>query len=208
MKKDILTLARFNAVLLEHDINFTVFDMRNQVDYSAILSLLSDESMTVRLLDIIGEQPAGTIAVQHIINYIMTVGGELAAYDAEIARRRKHAVELEVYRENTPEELAEKLEEFKNVYQGNTYFDMYISLTREGLRPEDMTISEALLASEYITCQNTIKALMELLGFITGRESFVESIRHLVKFANFSAFALDIYEEVDQMYKEQEKKKE
>lgn len=210
MKRDILTLSRVHAILGRNEINLSAFNASDMVDYALFMSVLSNEAILEELCKVIktdeellnNEQKLSLIS-----DYFIYFGNEQKLFMEEIEKRKKHVIDLGYYKEDTEEELLKKLEEVKDIYPSNQYLEMYVSLEREQIRSADLTISEAMLISELIACQSITKGAMELLAYIeSDRKSFCEAIKKLVKHANFYAFALDIYNDVEKMYEEVNKK--
>lgn len=210
MRQDILTLSRVHSILTRNGVNLSNFNVVETSDYATVMSVFSDEEIVKEVYEAIKTDDRVTnIAdmTKFISEYLIYISKEQKLFSDEIEKRKKHVIDLNIYIEDTEEELLKKLEEIKDMYATNYYLDVYTSLERENIKTNDLTISEAMLINESISCQTIIKGSMELLAYIENeRKSFCEVIKKLIKHANFYAFALDIYNDVEKMYEEVNKK--
>lgn len=210
MRQDILTLSRVHSILTRNGVNLSNFNVVETSDYATVMSVFSDEEIVKEVYEAIKTDDRVTnIAdmTKFISEYLIYISKEQKLFSDEIEKRKKHVIDLNIYIEDTEEDLLKKLEEIKDMYATNYYLDVYTSLERENIKTNDLTISEAMLINESISCQTIIKGSMELLAYIENeRKSFCEVIKKLIKHANFYAFALDIYNDVEKMYEEVNKK--
>lgn len=207
MKKDILTISRVMRTLKNSGIDIDGMNLEDGISISSILMTIHEKKLTDVILNIIleaGEERNDTVVNDFFVNLHI----ELTLFNLEIERRKKHVIELGIYEEDTEEELLKKAEEAKDNYPIDIYMTNYLVLCKEGLVPENLTLYESMIFVEDIVSNDVNKATMELIGWIGDTEkTFCEQVKKTIKFANFHSFALDIHNDVDEMYRNVEKKR-
>lgn len=206
MKQDILTISRVMRVLSGAGIN-TDLSLDDAISLVVMMRLIDDANVSGALFDIILEAGESR-EPDNLMLFFFNIKRELDEFHAEIERRKKHVIDLGIYVEDTEEELLLKLEENKNYYVGDVYLSNYRTLRKEGIEPEKLSLFESMIMIEEIVCNDLNKATSELLSIISSdNPSFCESVRKTIRYANFYSFALDIYNDVDEMYQSIEKKR-
>lgn len=132
------------------------------------------------------------------LQFFMTISDEISRYTIEIAKREAHAIEIGCYVKDSEEEVAKKAEKYLNLYPGNNYMAGYLTLCKNNVCYKDLSIFEALIAIESLMCDEINSGSMQLIGMIASEEPHKsEQYKKIVRHANFVAFALDIYDTLD-----------
>ena len=73
-----------------------------------------------------------------------------------------------------------------------------------------LNIYETLILAEELSCEAMKESIFSMLSFIDTDDKmniYVEGKKSLIKFANFFSFMLDIYDDVEIVYNQVERKK-
>lgn len=201
-----MTISRVMRVLSKAGIS-TELNIEDTVSLVAMMQLINDAKISDTLFDIILDSEEKR-EVDNIVLFFFNIKKEFDEFHSEIERRKKHVVDMGIYVEDTEEELLLKIEENKNYYVGDIYLSNYRTLRKEGIEPENLSLFECMVTVEDIVCGDLNKATSELLSIISSdNPSFCEQARKAMRYANFYSFALDIYNDVDEMYQSIEKKR-
>lgn len=206
MRQDILTISRVMRVLSNAGINAGL-SIEDTVSIVSIVQLINDNNISDALLDIITEKDEKR-DINNIVLFFFNIKKEIALFQSEIDKRKKHVIDIGLYVEDTEEEFRLKMEENKNYYVGDVYLSNYKTLRKEGIEPEKLSLFECMIMIEEIVCLDINKATSDLLSIVSSdNPSFCEQVRKTIRYANFYSFALDIYNDVDEMYQRIEKKR-
>jgi hypothetical protein len=209
-KKDILTASRVMFALRNADIDTTSLGVNNIISYFDIISTLDNKELRKKIFNIVRNDQSND-EIKTINLYFIYLMGESLLFTKEINRRIEHAKKVGVYADDSEEDLERKRKESKDIYPSEYYMSCFILLSKNGIDTKYLNISECLMAMENIICDEINNATNELLGYVSiedSGKSFAESIRKIVKHANFYAFAIDIYNEVNEKYNRIQEKKE
>lgn len=202
MEYKLLHLARAHAFfLLNPDVQSPLID--SQLMSVAALSQLDEE--TCRRIHQAVFPDSNSDGIRQIFgelsSFFMNASNELAAYMQEIQRRTNHAIQLGIYQPDTPEQLEAKQVESRDVCPTNHYFSGYLLLCKNGIDCGLLSISEALLAIDEITCCEINAGSSQVLAMIASDRPADETrFKTYLRHANFVAISLDIYNELDKLW--------
>lgn len=209
MKKDILTVSRFMRQLNQDE---ATRGLNIESGFDGVVALSSiKEEMIEPLFSIIsdGESlPSNIERIKAISEFIFYISSEYKLYSEEIEARKNHVKSLGLYEDDTPEQISEKIEKNKNIYRFDNSLNAYYILAKCNLNPLSLSLFEALILLEQFLCEETNRSSYELLHFIEDDvPSFYERANECIRHANFYSFALDINNDVVNMYQSIERKK-
>lgn len=201
MKKDLLTFSRVVELFNEAGFDIASIDASDVVIHSMLISAIKENDMADKIFDVIAD--SGDINKEQVISdFLVYVSNEFSKYESEIKKRKEHAVNLGIYIEDTPQDIARKMEESKDIYKSNAYLSYCAMLSKNNINFLLLTIYESMILIESILCDEVNKGSFEMLAFFeSDNPVFAERIRNILKHSNFYSFALDIYNDVDKMYK-------
>jgi hypothetical protein len=208
VKKDILTISRVLRVLKEIGIDTNSLNLGDSVTTAFIIPAISKPEIVNKIHGIIKDKDTPDSPANAMTSFFMYIADEITMFEEEIKRRKEHVINIGLYVEDTEEELAEKAKKLKDIYIADIYLCNYVLLCKNGIVPESLTLYEALVVIEDITCSDINKITSELVAMIEAdNAAFAKQVRETLKYANFYSFALDIYNDVDEMYQSLEKKR-
>jgi hypothetical protein len=202
MNYNILDVSRASSSIINLQIDGNPL-IDNVMMSIASLSSLSNEDIKKLCVSIFPEfsEASEKDIFQKVTEFFLSVSGQLTEYSAEIERRKAHAIKIGAYFDDTPEEIEAKSAKNKDLYLGNQYLAGLILLSKNGIDYKNLTISEALIVIEDLTCAEINNGSYQILGMIGSDEPSTESrFKEILRHANFVAFALDIYEELDKVW--------
>ena len=207
MKIDILMVSRVTRILKLVGIE-NIPDLQENPSAISMLAMLSTEQID-SICSVIGCENEDKNSTIRIGKFFEQFSLETKQYQDEIEKRIEHCIALGVYKRDTEQELLKKQEEAKNLYFSDFYLSVFTMLSKNGIEPLKLTLYEALIVFEDISCTDIISSCSELLSMLEsekGTKTFCSSIKDILKFVNFHAFALDIFNDIEKMYKETKKK--
>jgi hypothetical protein len=207
-KKDVLTVSRVMFALKNADIDTGNINLGDISSYVNVMSALNDEKLAEEIFGLITTDNSAD-SLKTINMYFIYLMEQSLFFTKEISRRVEHAKKMEVYKEDTEEEIEVKRLEHKDDYPSDYYMSCFMILAKNGIDASNLCVGESLIMMENILCEEMNKSTMELLGYVSIKDngkSFAENIKKIIKYANFYAFALDIYNGVSEMYDRLEKK--
>lgn len=207
MKQDILTVSRVMRVLASVDIDGCSLNFENPIDAATLISTLSQKDVLDNVIDIIhsGEDER---TPQLVMEFFIHLSEQLGLFNDELNKRKQHVINLGIYMDDTAEELLAKQEKNKDLYIGDMYLSNYFLLKKNNIEPACLSIYESMILIEEIVCSEINKVTLEMLGLMdSDSHSFCEQVRKTIAHANFYSFALDIYDDVNEMYQSLEKKR-
>lgn len=207
MKQDILTVSRVMRVLASVDIDGCSLNLENPIDAATLISSLSQKEILDNVIDIIhsGEDER---TPQLVMEFFIHLSEQLGLFNDELNKRKQHVINLGIYADDTAEELLAKQEKNKDLYIGDMYLSNYFLLKKNNIEPNCLSIYESMVLIEEIVCSEINKVTLEMLGFMdSDSHSFCEQVRKTIAHANFYSFALDIYDDVNEMYQSLERKR-
>jgi len=199
MKTDTLTVSRIFRLLKKYDIQ-DIPSSDNMMLSSIVLSNL-DEAILPSILDILGEQQSQDKLkdIEIMSQFFQEVNDCVNQYLVEIDKRKKHASEiLGVWREDDePKNPDEK------IYQDDYYLQCYLTLVGNNISPENLNLYESFILAEEISCRQIKESIQQMLSMLEDKaKTFCLVQRENLKYANFTAFVLDIFEKKKKMYNE------
>lgn len=201
---NLLHLSRASQALVELGVELSPLSADLTTSLVA-MSAISEEQANILIGRIF---PGETdIKVEQVGEFFLDVSAEMKRYNDEIERRRQHAVRLGVYVEDSEDVLKTKAEKVKDAYMGDPYLQMVLMLSKAGIHYADLTISEAMLAVEVLTCEEINSGSSQLAAMLeSDTPTMAKTLKDMLRYANFVAFALDIYEELDKLWLQMSKK--
>lgn len=133
------------------------------------------------------------------IAYLQEVANQTQMFQDEINRRKEFAKKVGVWRED--EESEEPEEE---MYQQDQYMFIYYTLAKESLNPLALTLYESFIIYENLIVDKMREGCQSMLAMLSDEKynSFKKSMEAFMKYANFSSFMLDIYDEIEKAYEQ------
>ncbi|MDY0388886.1 MAG: hypothetical protein RBT65_17570 [Methanolobus sp.] len=207
MKQDILTVSRVMRILTSVGIDGCRLNLQNPIDAATLISSLSQKEILDNVINIIHLREEEK-SPQLVMEFFINLSEQLNLFNDEIDRRKQHVVSLGIYQDDTEEELLAKQEKNKDLYIGDMYLSNYFLLKKNNIEPACLSIYESMILIEEIVCSEINKVTLEMLGLMdSDSHSFCEQVRKTIAHANFYSFALDIYDDVNEMYQSLERKR-
>lgn len=198
IKTDTLTVSRVVRILNEHGIS-DIPDSENVMMSSIVINSI-DNKIVNDILDILGVEISSDKInnVETIATFFQMINNQIAQYNNEIEKRKKHATEvLKCWREDELAPLDEK------VYHCDYYLSCYKTLAEAGINPEKLNIYESFILAEDIACQEIKSNVYQMLGMLEDKnKTYCLIQKENLKHANFVAFVLDIYNDTEKLYNE------
>ncbi len=198
-KTDPLTISRIYRILKSVDAEGLIGATDDNIVSISILSTINDNIID-NLLEIISNHVNYKNIEEKIsilTEYFDLIYKLHNQYNNEIEARKKFVIELGVWKEDKNNENQDKL------YKSDYYLDMHRTLSENNINSELLDLYEAMILTEDIICNNIKESIYQMLGILESyNKSFCLIIKNLLKYANFSAFMLDIFNDVVKMYEE------
>lgn len=189
----ILTISRINRLLKRHGIVVNPAETDNP---ALSLILLQNENSQVidDLIELLQLE-----SFDELLSVFIDIQVNVLQYVDEINNRKDFAINtLSTWKEDETQ-----IQEEISYPGGDYYLSCHKVLAEHGINSLDVTIYEALLLSEEIQCSEIIKSIHEMIGIIQDKnKTFCDLIKNMLKHANFLAFVLDIYTDVEKAYTE------
>lgn len=198
-KTDPLTISRIYRILKSVDADGLIGATDDNIMSVSILSTINN-NLIDNLLTIISDN-INNKSIEHKISmlteYFDLIYKLYNQYNHEIELRKNFVVDMGIWKEDENQDKQDKL------YKSDYYLDMYRTLSENNINPEYLDLYEAMILTEDIICNNIKESIYQMLGILESyNKSFCLVIKNLLKYANFSAFVLDIFNDVEKMYEE------
>lgn len=199
IKTDMLTISRVSNLLRDVGINDLISGGENIMMSTIMLSQL-DSSIIDKICDVIGIDITlqDVDKIEHVSRFFTEIELLMNKYSSEIDSRKKHAKDvLKLWKDDGTEP------DDDNLYRGDYYINCFYLLSREHIDPTILNLYESLILVEEISCDKAKDGIYQMLAMLEDEhKTFVKIIKDAVKHANFNAFVLDIYQDVEKMYNE------
>lgn len=219
---DILTVSRVGRITEELGFgdNALMSEETAILIYSAILG--NESNIGIRLIETITKTKAneGDNGASILVEFSNEIYRQTVLFNAEMEKRVKHAsvskdengndvgwgyvppdseFETDVMRKKR----VEKEKEMAKYPKSDRNFSIYLYLRKNGLDVNELTFYECLIAYEELICQELKSGILELCGMIGDKDKFLSATtKDILPHFNFCAGLSDIYETLDERYKE------
>lgn len=124
---------------------------------------------------------------------------QLKQYYDEVESRKEHCKQIGIWTESEPNDN-EKQE--LPIYHGDNYLNIYLVLSQEHLVPENLNLYESLILHEDIVVNKIKESCYSMLGLLDKQKyhGFIESMKTFLKYANFTQFVIEVYDEIEKTY--------
>lgn len=198
-KTDPLTISRIYRILKSVDADGLIGATDDNIMSVSILSTINN-NLIDNLLTIISDNINNKSIenkISMLTEYFDLIYKLYNQYNHEIELRKNFVVDMGIWKEDENQDKQDKL------YKSDYYLDMYRTLSENNINPEYLDLYEAMILTEDIICNNIKESIYQMLGILESyNKSFCLVIKNLLKYANFSAFVLDIFNDVEKMYEE------
>lgn len=195
-KTDCLTLSRILRVLQSY--GFTDLPSDDSSAIFASMMMQDNPDLIDNVMKIADIQLDDKDNPQLLfIAYMQEVANQAQMFHDEINNRKKFATETGVWNDTDKTDEPEE-----QLYHQDQYMLIYYTLSKESLNPLVLSLYESLMLYENLMVDKMREGCQSMLAMLNDDKykSFKQNMESFMKYANFSSFMLDIYNEIEKAY--------
>lgn len=201
LKTDTITVSRIYRLLNKYGVNDIPSDGLNGLVSGIKLSNIDQDlpRQFLNILEIDAEPGQEIIIMSEYLGYLAQLTQE---YLTELDNRMNFIIEKGFWsNDKQPDDTV--------YYRSDYYLQIFLTLSENNINAFKLNLFESMILYEDIVTNTLKESCSSLLSMLDSEKYFVfiEDMKRLLKFGNFSAFVLDIYNEIEKKYDSQSKDK-
>lgn len=201
LKTDTITVSRIYRLLNKYGVNDIPSDGLNGLVSGIKLSNIDQDlpRQFLNILEIDAEPGQEIIIMSEYLGYLSQLTQE---YLTELDNRMNFIIEKGFWsNDKQPDDTV--------YYRSDYYLQIFLTLSENNINAFKLNLFESMILYEDIVTNTLKESCSSLLSMLDSEKYFVfiEDMKRLLKFGNFSAFVLDIYNEIEKKYDSQSKDK-
>lgn len=201
LKTDTITVSRIYRLLNKYGVNDIPSDGLNGLVSGIKLSNIYQDlpRQFLNILEIDAEPGQEIIIMSEYLGYLAQLTQE---YLTELDNRMNFIIEKGFWsNDKQPDDTI--------YYRSDYYLQIFLTLSENNINAFKLNLFESMILYEDIVTNTLKESCSSLLSMLDSEKNlgFINQMKEYLKFGNFSAFVLDIYNEIEKRYDSQSKDK-